>query len=324
MPTTVGIYLVRLRDVIAWIMTEQCYPYGQNRAGNGIGEAKINPVKVAFIANEFDKEHFSEVQVGWNKKTKRNEIADGHNRWQGGLDRYFAGKMTSKELDSLVAFRYVSDHNKAYINAGRASSHTSGERTACVDLCYGDAIENSLKPKLTMMAVEFIQGKSKILSIIREFMFALEKLDRKTEWVASNVYTRGGNKESKDLEYREAGYFKFSEKNLQQLADAINSYVGFIQEYHRTAPAFANQLDRIANGSAFFFFFCYEALSPNPRIKIKPATIIKRCTKDIVKFSNLCNALFSGPQVNQDTRLEAIYKDKPICSFQKTPSSTGI
>jgi len=302
-----GVYTVLMRDFIYAMMTFQVHGFEDNRGGHGIRHPKIDPERVRFITNNFHVPSFGQVCYGLNPKTGRMEIADGHNRSQGGFNCYTQGKMTEEQLNSKISIQFVEDFLTVYHNAGRAKPHSTSDRLKNKHTVFGAIINQDLMSKLSPMAAEWLTGRSKVTSVLRDLLYGSETVTNPEEWSVKNVYTRGGNAFLRELERMPAGYWKVSDPNLQRVAHAINSYVQVICIYKaHESKKVVKILDNITGSGGFFFFYVFDQLSSRPRLN-NIAELAEKMGDEYRSLEDGATAFLRGDKHTYNNRLEDLY-----------------
>lgn len=309
LPKDVGLHHVLIRDLILALMTNKLIPYDNNRGGFGIGKSKVDPKKINRIADNFRIDSIGEITIYPSDGTNSPIMCDFHNRAQAILKRYFDGRATEDELNEKISLRVVQDHIQTYADLGSCSPSGARERIECRDLCFGAILENQLYPILSEKAETTIRNTRAFLTPISTCLYALGHMDASDpiQWEFTNVY--GCRSVSVTWQGLPAAVgFQCLDTDVAKMASVIEEFIEFVDRYHETeGPGVAKQIDQFTHNATFFFFYLFDKLSGQSKIKT-PKVLANRVVNNMMILGPELQNLLHGKKVQQKANLISMYK----------------
>lgn len=217
-------------DFLIWLLDHKIVHYEHNR-----GEGIVQSSHVAHICSEFDVDFTGAFVFGFTEDRSQLKIADGHNQLAAILRRYYSGEMTENDLRGEVLARVV-PHEKfmdAYINRNNQLRHSSRDRVANPDLCYGSIITEQITPYLTNISKSKISENRAFYNPSCYFIYLMamkgkedllseEGIEAGEAWRWYNIYRI----RSKATRFQNSakGSLEITDQQAKQLAQAFNFY----------------------------------------------------------------------------------------------------
>lgn len=250
-PDKVGFFTPTFQDLINWCMTGKIIPYKNNRAGvpekdkgklvrdeGGVVEraAFIAPGTLKSVVEDFSPLSFGQLSLALLSDS-RLMYSEGESRTVGLLHKWWKGTFPAEFLTHQFSMQVIPEHahREDYIRRGRQSAHTTKQRVNNPDLAFGHIINNELYPLLDDDTVLFFTNTAKLSNILSYLIYTLVKLPKK-DWDFTDMYWLG-KAEAKQFFNSAAGEIVLKDKDLQSLATAMASYVG----YYKATQALAGE-----------------------------------------------------------------------------------
>ena len=336
LPTKPGLHLTRPRDLLHWLWHARIVPYPKNRGGRN-KKGDIRPAvadrTVKSVRHNFHGWSFAgatacvlddELRGKYEVDSESSLIlADGHGSIMGLFLRWWDGNMTNDDLDFPVVLTVApaSEFLRIYTLRNIQVSQTAAQTLADDDLLYGDAIWNSLMPRLTEEARDIVCSRP--AKMLPQLSYVLEiwqnRARRNGDWNYLAAFRSRTETKPKSIQPADTVDLGLRKKDFDELAEAVNWYADYIvrlEGHIKEVGMGEKELRKIKGSAPLFGLVIVDYLSPKPSVLPKDrkvGTLVNQTKRNMGDVATVLPMITHGDDLNiikQIDRLAKILKSR--------------
>jgi hypothetical protein len=305
-----AVFLATVGSVLSWVLTGQVWAYRNNR---GTGKVSLSTFKRIYEDGVL-ADVVGEVTLGVYQNSEGEKefcFNNWHSRTKAFLARWQDGKLTSKELETVVSIRVQKNFIDSYqkMNAP-GSAHQTRDKICNPDLAYGFHLTgpSGVFERLGNDCVSLI-GNNK-WTILSTLLYNLGE-NEIPDWYWPKVYRL--RTKARRLADEAAGELKLTKKKIDTFVEAVNFWYKLMLTA-KSENTSGVKIEKILGSAGFFGYIVADQLGAkefHPSIKITANRI----------YSNYHKLLLSLPELTRGTEstlikfageLDKMFKNAPV------------
>jgi hypothetical protein len=331
-PAKIGRYVVRVKDIVYWLLYGPICPYPRNRGGNPKKmQPNVGSKTVASVRNDFHPPSYGGIIIAKVDQKLRETynidpkyqymLADGHGSTMGVVKRLYDGKLTKQDLEGEAFLTIVDSEEfiRVYTHRNIQTAQTAGQTLTNPDLVYGSIIFNKLYPLLTEDAQTVISAKSG--KLFQQLAYVIESWKHRgtSKWRYPTLFRTRTIVTPKSIQPANAQHYRITQEGFKELANACNFYGEYIVRLTDEVVESGGDTDSlkgILNSGPFFGVILTDMLAEEPLIIPKDRKVgvfVNQSKRNLGALSLALPSLTNGRDVlieNSLVNLAKILKKK--------------